>query len=121
MTAKDYVTQAFHNKGWETEKKVSFNTDKRDCIDLFKDKIGIEIEFSRFEMFFRDFFRFLLLYAKRGMDAGLITILDDMTYKRWEDEAKLYKSARGQLPYACRFLKRRIFISSKCSPMVYWH
>ena len=55
------------------------------------------MEYSRFEMFFRDFFRFMLLYERQEIDAGVIITLDEMAYLRWKGEAKSYKPARASL------------------------
>jgi hypothetical protein len=63
------------------------------------------MEFSRVEMFFRDFFRFMLLYDRREIDAGVIITYDKMAYQRWEGEAKAYKAARASLPKLVDFLQ----------------
>lgn len=92
-------------RGWEKEGKADFGTDKKDSLDLCKWKIAIEMEFSRFEMFFRDFFRFMLLYERREIDVGIIITLDEIAYQRWQEEAKPYKSARASLQKLIDFLK----------------
>jgi len=92
-------------KGWQREGKADFKTDKEDFLDLCKWKIAIEMEYSRFEMFFRDFFRFMLLYEKREIDVGIIITLDQMAYKRWAGEAKSYERARASLDKLIDFLK----------------
>ena len=104
-TAKNYICEAFVARGWEKEGKADFGTDKKDSLDLCKWKIAIEMEFSRFEMFFRDFFRFMLLYERREIDVGIIITLDEMAYQRWQGEAKSYKSARASLQKLVDFLK----------------
>jgi hypothetical protein len=95
ITVKKYITDAFVAHGWEKEGRADFRTDKKDHLDLCKWKVAIEMEFSRFEMFFRDFFRFMLLHQRREIDVGIILTLDDMAYERWAGEAKAYKSARA--------------------------
>lgn len=105
QTIKQHLTDAFVAYGWEPEGRADFSTDKRDAIDLCKWKVAIEMEFSRFEMFFRDFFRFMLLYEKREIDVGVIITLDEMAYQRWQGEAKPYKAARASLPKLVDFLK----------------
>jgi hypothetical protein len=82
-----------------------FSADKKDALDLCKWKIAIEMEFSRFEMFFRDFFRFMLLYERREIDVGIIITLDEMAYQRWKGEAKSYRSARASLQRLVDFLQ----------------
>jgi hypothetical protein len=62
LTPKKYVSNAFWKRGWEREVKIPLGTGKLDYCDIGKNRIFIEQEYSRFEMFFRDFFRFLLLY-----------------------------------------------------------
>ena len=95
QTVKNHLTEAFVAHGWETEGAVDFSTDKKDALDLCKWKIAIEVEFSRFEMFFRDFFRFMLLYERREIDVGVTITLDEMAYERWQVGVKSYRSARA--------------------------
>ncbi len=64
------------------------------------------MEWSRFEMFFRDFFRFMLLYERRQIDLGVILTYDEMAYHRWSGEAKPYKSARASFQRVTDFLSR---------------
>ncbi len=104
-TAKEYITEAFKKQGWATEGRADFKTDKEDYLDLCKWKVAIEMEYSRFEMFFRDFFRFMLLYERREIDVGIIITFDEMAYQRWAGEAKSYKSARASLEKLVDFLK----------------
>jgi len=96
-TAKDHIAEAFALHGWQKEGIADFSTDKRDTLDLCKWKVAIEMEFSRFEMFFRDFFRFMLLYERREIDVGIIITLDQMAYDQWRDGVPSYKSARASL------------------------
>ena len=91
--------------GWEAEGRADFGTDKADSIDLCKWKVAIEMEFSRFEMFFRDFFRFMLLYERREIDAGIVITLRETAYERWRGEAKPYGSARASLERIVDFLR----------------
>lgn len=104
-TAKDYLVKAFLDRGWEAESRIDLKTSKGDYVDLWKGKVAIEIEFSRFEMFFRDFFRFMLLYEHGKIDVGVIITYDEMAYQRWTGEAKSYKSARASLDKLVDFLK----------------
>ncbi len=104
-TIKDVIVDAFVKNGWQKEGRADFKTNKKDAVDLCKWKVAIEIECSRFEMFFRDFFRFMLLYQRREIDAGIIITLDEMAYQRWKGEAKSYKSARASMQKLVDFLK----------------
>ena len=80
ITANSYLTKAFKDEGWGTEGRADFGTDKEDFVDLCKWKVAIEMEFSKFETFFRDFFRFMLLYERKVIDVGIIITLDEMAY-----------------------------------------
>jgi hypothetical protein len=104
-TVKAYVESAFVKKGWEAEGRADFKTDKEDYLDLCKWKVAIEMEYSRFEMFFRDFFRFMLLYERKEIDAGIIITLDKMAYERWGKGSLSYESARASLQKLIDFLK----------------
>jgi len=55
-------------------------------------------------MFFRDFFRFMLLYEHKEIDVGVIITYDKMAYERWAGEAKSYRSARASLDKLVDFL-----------------
>jgi len=105
ITVKQYITDAFISHGWEKEGRAEFSTEKRDYLDLYKNQVAIEMEWSRFEMFFRDFFRFMLLYQRKHIDLGIIITYDEMAYQRWQGEAKSYKSARASLQKLTDFLK----------------
>jgi predicted amidohydrolase len=94
-TAKNYLTNAFIEKGWTKEGRADFNTDKSDFLDLCKWKVAIEMEFSRFEMFFRDFFRFMLMFDKKEIDVGIIITLDELAYERWGSDVNSYRAARA--------------------------
>lgn len=96
-TPKKYIAEAFVAQGWQQEGRADFRTNKMDYVDLCKWKVAIEMEYSRFEMFFRDFFRFMLLYERREIDVGIIITFAESAYDRWEGEAKAYRSARASL------------------------
>jgi hypothetical protein len=104
-TVKSYISDPFIAQGWKKEGRADFGTDKKDFVDLCKWKVATEMEFSRFEMFFRDFFRFMLLYERREIDVGIIITLDEMAYQRWHGEAKPYESARASFAKLVDFLK----------------
>ena len=105
MSPKDYITNAFLEQGWEKEGRADFRTDKRDLLDLCKWKVAIEMEFSRFEMFFRDFFRFMLLYERKEIDVGIIITLDEMAYQNWENKEWVNKSTRASMQKLVDFLR----------------
>lgn len=105
VTVKEYINAAFAKRGWESERKIDLSREKDDYLDLYKNRLAIEMEWSRFEMFFRDFFRFMLLYERKEIDVGIIITFDEMAYQRWQGEAKAYKSARASLHKLTDFLK----------------
>lgn len=105
VTVRKSITEAFLDRGWQKECIAEFRTDKKDTLDLCKWKVAIEMEFSRFEMFFRDFFRFMLLYEKREIDIGIIITLSEMAYQRWGGGVGSYDSARASLHQLVDFLK----------------
>ena len=105
ITVKNYISDAFVSNGWKKEGRADFGTDKTDFVDICKWKVAIEMEYSRFEMFFRDFFRFMLLYERREIDVGIIITLDDMAYQKWGKGVSSYESARASLQKLVDFLK----------------
>lgn len=104
-TVKTALENAFLEKGWSAEKPVSLSRGKGDFVDLYKAPVAIEMECSRFEMFFRDFFRFMLLYERKEIEVGVVLTFDEMAYKRWGKVALPYKSARASLGRLVDFLQ----------------
>jgi hypothetical protein len=106
-TVKEYIASAFAELGWSKEFEIPLGTGKSDYCDLFKNRIALEQEYSRFEMFFRDFFRFLLLYDQREIDVGVIMTYDEMAFRNWGTGVSTYRSARASLPRLIDFLEGR--------------
>jgi len=104
-TPKDYITQAFENQGWKPEIEIPLGTGKFDYCDLYKNGVFIEQEYSRFEMFFRDFFRFLLLYDDRKLDIGVLITYDNSAFEKWGTAVSSYKAARASLQKLIDFLE----------------
>ncbi len=104
-TIKHVFNHQFITRGWTPELPVEFNTHKNDFVDFYKSNVAIEMEFSRFEMFFRDFFRFMLLYHNRQIDLGIIITLNDDAFNQWGSTAKSYKSARASIEKLIDFLE----------------
>ena len=104
-TPKGYIAKAFVAKGWDTETEIPLGTGKSDYCDLSKNSIFIEQEYSRFEMFFRDFFRFLLLHDERQLDIGVLITYDDSAFTRWGSGVSPYKAARASLGKLVDFLE----------------
>ncbi len=101
----DHIAWEFVERGWLKEGEEDFRAFKTDSPDLRKRKVAIEMEFSRFEMFFGDFLRFMLLYERREIDVGIIITLDQMAYERWGGGPGLYTSARASFQRLADFLQ----------------
>jgi hypothetical protein len=107
QTVKDHIAPEFISQGWNPEFRIPLGTGKTDYCDFVKNKIAIEQEYSRFETFFRDFFRFLLLYALREIDVGVIITYDEMAFENWGKGVNSYPSARASLSRLVDFLEGR--------------
>lgn len=105
-TGHKYIQNLFLNNGWRKEKDVKLSSRKKTYVDLFKPRVAIELEFSKFEMFFRDFFRFMILYQRREIDMGIIITLDEEAYKRWPGvNERKYEASRASLSKIQEFLE----------------
>ncbi len=104
-TVKEHISSAFIKRGWDKEYQIRLGTGKTDYCDLVKNRIAIEQEYSRFEMFFRDFFRFLLLYDRREIDAAVIITYGEMAFRNWGAGVATYRSARASLQRLIDFLE----------------
>jgi len=105
LTPREMIAQEFLRRGWMKEVEIPLGTGKSDYCDLGKNQIFIEQEYSRFEMFFRDFFRFLLLYDERKLDVGVIITYDDSAFRRWGKGVNSYSSVRASLGKLVDFLQ----------------
>ncbi|MHA1973323.1 MAG: BglII/BstYI family type II restriction endonuclease [Candidatus Hodarchaeales archaeon] len=105
ITPKTLIANVFESRGWETEIEIPLGTGKSDYCDIGKGRVFIEQEYSRFEMFFRDFFRFLLLYDERRLDVGVIITHDESVFDSWGTGVKSYSSARASLGKLVDFLE----------------
>ena len=70
------IKAAFAARGWRPEVLVSNRTLRRHRFDLYKERVAIELEFSQREMFYRDYFRFLLAEREGMIDVGVIITRD---------------------------------------------
>lgn len=104
-TPKGYIAEEFEVRGWDLETEIPLGTGKSDYCDLSKNSIFIEQEYSRFEMFFRDFFRFLLLHDERKLDIGVLITYDDSAFTRWGSGVSSYRAARASLGKLVDFLE----------------
>lgn len=105
LTPKEYLSRAFVEMGWQAEVRIPLGTGKADFCDLGRNRVFIEQEYSRFEMFFRDFFRFLLLHDERELDIGVLITYDDSAFNKWGSGVKSYKAARASLKKLVDFLQ----------------
>jgi len=104
-TPKMTIADSFIQNGWQEEIEIPLGTGKLDYCDLGKNGVFIEQEYSRFEMFFRDFFRFLLLYDERKLDVVVIITYGESAFERWGKGVNSYRSARVSLDKIVDFLK----------------
>lgn len=104
-TARSYLIPRFERKGWEKHVSIDLGSDLSDNITLAHWRNALEMEFSKFEMFYRDFFKLTMLYKKDIIDIGIIITLDDMAYERWPGDTKPYGAARASLQKLIDLLK----------------
>ena len=91
----DIIQKAFVEKSWSKETLISKDVAHKQFFDLYKEKVAIEIEFSRNEFLYRDYFRFLLAYNTGLIDVGVIITLDKKAKEQYE-----YDTVRPDLDYA---------------------
>jgi hypothetical protein len=66
------IVKAFMARGWQKEVLVAENQPHEQRFDLFKQRVAIEIEFSRYEFLSRDYLRFLSAYNSDKIDVGVL-------------------------------------------------
>jgi len=103
-TPKEYIANTFDEE-WDKEIEIPLGTGKSDFCDLGKNRVFLEQEYSRYEMFFRDFFRFLLLHDERQLDVGVLITYDDSAFENWGTAVSSYKAARASLGKLIDFLE----------------
>lgn len=72
-----HLVSAFKKRDWQTEVPVAENQKHEQRFDLFKERVAVEIEFSRYEFVYRDYFRFLSAYNADKIDVGVLLINAD--------------------------------------------
>jgi hypothetical protein len=70
LTAK--LSSEFRTHGWSGEVPVIEGKLHTQYFDFYKNRVAIEIEFSRYEFVYRDFIRFLAAYNANKIDVGVI-------------------------------------------------
>ena len=103
-TPVTHINEPFEERGWELEKIIPLSENKSDYCDMYKNKIFIEQEYSKFETLFRDFFRFILLHDRVELDVGVIICYDESAFIRWGSAVPSYKSSRATLQRTRDFL-----------------
>jgi len=81
------IVAAFVARGWEKEVRVADNQPHEQRFDLFKDRVAIEIEFSRYEFLSRDYLRFLSAYNADKIDVGVLITHAESGLKRVKQKA----------------------------------
>ena len=66
------ICSAFVNRKWVKEVLVMENQPHEQRFDLMKDRVAIEVEFSRYEFLSRDYIRFLAAYNADKIDVGVL-------------------------------------------------
>jgi len=66
------ICSAFVERKWKKEVLVMENQPHEQRFDLLKDRVAIEIEFSRYEFLSRDYIRFLAAYNSDKIDVGVL-------------------------------------------------
>lgn len=66
------ICSAFVSRKWKKEVLVMENQPHEQRFDLLKDRVAIEIEFSRYEFLSRDYIRFLAAYNSDKIDVGVL-------------------------------------------------
>ena len=99
-----HISEPFKDHGWELEKTIPLSENKQDYCDMYKSKIFIEQEYSKFETLFRDFFRFILLHDRGELDVGVIICYDESAFDRGGSAVPSYKSSRATLQRTKDFL-----------------
>lgn len=89
------IQDAFIKKGWSDEFLISAMTKKKQYFDLYKDRVAIEIEFSRSENLYRDYLRFILAHNEDKIDVGVIITLDRKVKTKYK-----YSAVRPDIQYA---------------------
>jgi hypothetical protein len=110
-TPADKLANEFRLNGWTREYPIELSSSKKDTVDLFKNRIAIEQEYSRFEAFFRDFFRLMLLYDERTIDVGVIITYSPEAFEDWQGRfvrtgtVQSYRASRASLHRLRDFLE----------------
>ncbi|MFW9889137.1 MAG: BglII/BstYI family type II restriction endonuclease [Candidatus Thorarchaeota archaeon] len=94
------IQNALAQVGWSKEELVSHSLKKVQSFDNYKDRIALEIELSRYEFVYRDYFRFLLAYNEDKIDIGVLIVFTEDARSKYKDasSAPSYQICIDELP-----------------------
>ena len=94
------IRDNLERKGWNTEELVSKSLAKRQSFDAYRDRIALEIEFSRYEFVYRDYFRFLLAFNEGKIDVGVLIVHTEKTreFHKNPSAAPSFENCKDELP-----------------------
>ena len=75
------IKKTFLEKGWSDEQQISQRSKMR--FDLYKERIGIEIETSHIIHTYKDFLKFLVAFNDGNIDVGVEVVYDDSFVKKY--------------------------------------
>jgi hypothetical protein len=81
------ICNAFSKRKWDKEVLVMENQPHEQRFDLMKERVAIEIEFSRYEFLSRDYIRFLAAYNADKIDVGVLITTSKSGLKRLKHKA----------------------------------
>jgi Restriction endonuclease BglII len=94
------IVTAFTNHAWQKEVLVAENQPHEQRFDLMKDRVAIEIEFSRYEFLSRDYLRFLSAYNSDQIDVGVLITHSETGLSRVKHKAVAPSIVRVQADLA---------------------
>ena len=106
-TARKYLIESFVKHDWMAHVDISFNTEKTETLDLMKQDVAIEVELSRFEMMFKEFLKFSILYQQKNLDCGILLTFDDEVFSRWLSGVPSHEGVRASLEKARSILNSK--------------
>ncbi len=74
------IVKIFSERGWSTEEVISEDISMRH--DLYKDRIGIEVETSHIVHTFKDYLKFLVSFNVDKIDVGVLIVYHDKYFEK---------------------------------------
>jgi len=74
------IKRAFLDRSWSDEQRISKRSKMR--FDLYKERIGMEIETSHIIHTYKDFLKFLVAFNDGNIDVGVEVVYDDSFVKK---------------------------------------